>query len=126
MSVNRSRLRAPLLMLALGTTTAAIFGVVQGWTSALGIEALVIVIAVAYYVVGGRDGDVSALVRREVDERQESVRTKAQALVGKVMSVAVVAAFLTAVAARASIWPFEILVILAGVSFFVGLAVYRK
>jgi hypothetical protein len=125
MNVNRSRLRAPLLMLALGSASAAIFGVVQGWTSAVGIEALVVVIAVIYYVGGGRDGDVSALVRGQPDERQASVRTRAQALVGKVMSVAVVAAFLIAVVVRTTIWPFEILVILAGVTFFVGLAIYR-
>jgi dipeptide/tripeptide permease len=121
----RGRLRAPAIILLLGSLSAGVFAATQGWVSGVGIEVLVMIMAVAYYVLGGRDTDEGALAGHRTDERQAGFQRKAQALVGRVLSVSVMVAYFIAIALKAPSWPYEVLLVLAGVSFFVGLAIYR-
>jgi len=120
------RLRAPLSMLVGGAVIAAIVVPSQGWKTLLSLGPLTVVLAAGWYLSGGRDTDFGALMRDKADERQEYRRLKTQALVGIVMSVTVAVAYLAALAAKATLWPFDIIVFVPGVTFIVGWAIYRE
>jgi len=120
------RLRAPLSILAGGAVIGAIVPYAHGWKSLLGLGLLTGVYAAGWYLAGGRDSDFGALMSAKLDERQAYRRLKAQALVGIVMSRIAGVACLAAMAARATIWPFEIIAFVPGVTFFVGWAIYRE
>jgi hypothetical protein len=120
------RLRASASILAGGVVIAAIVVPAHGWGTLVTLGPLTIVLAAGWYLWGGRDSDFGALMRDKADERQAYRRLKTQALVGVVMSVAVGVAYLAALAAKATLWPFAILVFVPGVTFFVGWAIYRE
>ncbi len=65
-----------------------------------------LVVAAGLWLVAGRDSDAGAITRRQVDERQAWQRLQVQALVGRVLAVAVAIAYLVAVAGKATLWPF--------------------
>jgi hypothetical protein len=79
-----------------------------------------IVVVVALVALSGRDSDTGAMVRGQLDERQEYERLRVQALVGRVLSIAVAIAYAIAVAADSKLWPWAILIGLMAVSFLVG------
>lgn len=122
----RPRLRVPAAMAVLGTAATAVVVVSQGWMTALYVEIAWVVLAVGYYVWGGKDSDVGAVLGSRADERQASLEMKVTALQGKVMTAAAAVAFLVAVAVKATIWPFAIFVALAGLSGVAGWAIYRE
>lgn len=66
-----------------------------------------------------------AALRHETDERQEYHRLQVQALVGKVMSLAVAVAYLVAVTAKVQLWPFAIFLGLAVAAQLAGRVLYR-
>src|ERR1039457_6009196 len=125
MTFLRPRLRVPAAMAVLGTAATTAVVVSQGWTTAMYVEIPWVALAVGYYVWGGKDSDVGAVIGSRADERQASLEMKVTALQGKVMTAAAVVAFLIAVAVKATIWPFAIFVALAGLSGFAGWAIYR-
>jgi hypothetical protein len=122
----RPRLRAPVSVAVLGTVAAAALAVAQGWASAVIVEVVAIALAVGYYVWGGKDSDLGAVIGSRADERQASLEMKVTALQGKVMTAAASIAFLIAVIVNGTIWPFAIFVALAGISGFAGWAIYRE
>jgi hypothetical protein len=122
----RPRLRVPVAVAVLGTAATAAVVASEGWTTAIYVEVAWVVLAVGYYVWGGKDSDVGAVIGSRADERQASLEMKVTALQGKVMTAAAVVAFLIAVAVKATIWPFAIFVALAGLSGFAGWAIYRE
>ena len=122
----RPRLRVPVAMAVVGTAANAAVVVSQGWTTAIYVEIPWLALAVGYYVWGGKDSDVGAVIGSRADERQASLEMKVTALQGKVMTAAAAVAFLIAVAVKATIWPFAIFVALAGLSGFAGWAIYRE
>ena len=119
------RLRAPVTMAVGGLAVVIIGGLSQGWGSAVAALPVVILAVAGYYVWAGRDSDVAAVIRHQADERQAQLRLKTQALVGQIMSAAAVIAFLVAVATKATLWPFAILVCLPGATLFAGWLIYR-
>ncbi len=82
--------------------------------------------AAGYYAWAGRDTDMAAVIRHQADERQAYRQLEMQALVGKVMSVAAVVAYLAAFAVKATLWPFAIFVALPGLTLFAGWVIYRE
>ena len=66
------------------------------------------------------------MIGSRADERQTSLEMKVTALPGKVMTAAAVVAFLIAVAVKATLWPFAVFVVPAGVSGLAGWAIYRQ
>lgn len=104
------RLRAPLRVVVAGAVITAVAVAVHGWGAPvyLVLVPFVLLVAVGYYFWGGRDADAAAVLRREMDERQLLRRLRAQALVGKVMSMAAAVAYLVAFGLRAPLWPFAI------------------
>jgi hypothetical protein len=120
------RLRAPLIMLAGGAVVAAVAVAAYGWGSLLRLGPVIIVSAAGYYVWGGRDSDSAAMIRYQVDERQAYRQLKILALVGRVMGGGAAVAYLVAVAAKATLWPFAIFLALFGVATLAGWVIYRE
>jgi hypothetical protein len=98
----------------------AIGGAVFGWASLVYLAPIPIVAVATLYVLGGRDTDTGALIRDELDERQAYERLEVQALVGRVLSLAVAIAYMLAVATNAELWPWAILLGLMVISFVAG------
>ncbi len=120
------RLRAPVKMAVGGLIVLAVGGAVYGWVSALYFLPVVLAVVVGLFVWAGRDSDSAAVVRRQPDERQAEIRLKVQALVGRVLSVAVAIGYLVAVAVKAPLWPFAILLGLLAIAFLAGWLIYRE
>jgi hypothetical protein len=120
-----ARLRAPTIMVIGGAAVVITVGTVHGWSSSASAVPVVILAAIGYYLWAGRDSDTGAVIRHQADERQAALRVKAQALVGQVMSLAAVVTYLIAVAAKATLWPFAILVCLPAATFAAGWLIYR-
>lgn len=121
----RPRLRTPLKMIAGGLVTIAITVAVYGWVTVAVLGPIVVIAAAGYYLWGGRDSDVGALIGHKADERQVNLQLKMQALVGKVMSVAAAVAYLVAFAVKATLWPFGIFIALPALTLFAGWVIYR-
>ncbi len=120
------RLRSPVILLA-AEFVAAVIGVsTYGWSSLASVLPILVLIPVALYVLGGRDSDVGAAVRKRLDERQEMQRLKVQALVGRVSSVAVAVAYFVAVVTDASLWPWAALLGVIAVAFVAGWLLYGE
>ncbi len=126
MSSIPPRLRASVYMLAGGAVIAAVAVAAYGWGSLLFLGPATLAAAAGYYVLAGRDSDFAAMLREQADERQAYRRLKIQALVGRVTTVAATVAFLAAIAARATLWPFYIFIIVPGVTFPIGWLIYRE
>jgi hypothetical protein len=120
----RGRLRVPVAMLILGTGLAAAETVGHGWHDAIPIEAVAVATAGGYFLVGGLDNDIGAVYGSRGDERQQTVRLRAQALTAQVTILAVVIGFMVQIARRAPTWPFVVIAGVAAVSFVIGLAIY--
>lgn len=117
------RLRAPLIMLV-GGPVIAVAG--YGWGSLLRLGPVIIVSAAGCYVWSGRDSDSAAMIRYQVDERQAYRQLKILALVGRVMGIGAAVAYLAAIAAKATLWPFAIFLGLFGVATLAGWVIYRE
>ena len=120
------RLRMPVQMLVVGAVGTLIGVIVWGWVAVVTILPFTLIVAAWYYVLGGRDSDVAAIVLGRGDERQAYRRLRMQALMGQVMSVAVGVTFIVAVATKTTMWPFAVLVPLPVLSLVVGGLIYRE
>jgi hypothetical protein len=120
------RLRAPALLAVGALVVLAIGGATHGWASVAYVVPIPVVVVIALYISGGRDNDMGAAIRYELDERQAYERLKVQALVGRVLSLAVAVAYLVASAAKVALWPWAILLGLMVISFLVGRLVYGE
>jgi hypothetical protein len=77
------RLRAPAGLAAGGTVIAAVMLASQGWGAAIPIEVVFAALAVGYYIWGGKDTDLGAVIGSRADERQASLQMRVTALQGK-------------------------------------------
>jgi hypothetical protein len=112
------RLRAPAVMAA-----AVVIG--QGWAAAVPVEAVTIAAAIGYYLLGGRGGDLGAIIGHRADERQESIRVRARALAAQVAGLAALVGYVIELARGGAVWPFELFVAILAGSFLAGLVIYR-
>jgi hypothetical protein len=120
------RLR-PTAILAIGAAIVlAIGGATHGWATLVDIVPIPVILIGAFYVLSRRDSDTGALVRHQLDERQSQDRLKVQALVGRVLSVAVAVAYIAASAANTALWPWAILLGLMAISFISGRLIYGE
>jgi hypothetical protein len=123
-SAKRRRLRAPAAMIAGGAALAAADAVGRGWKQAIGVVVIAVIAAIGYYIVGGRDSDFGAMVGQKVDERQNLLRTRAQALAGVVVAFTAVVGYVVAIALRDPVWPFALFAGVDAAAFIVGLAIF--
>ncbi len=125
MGTKYSRLRAPANMIIGGTALSAAVAAGYGWGAAIPIEALSLVAAVGYYVLGGRDSDVGAMIGARVDERQDLLRMKARSFSAQAVGIVVLVGTMVAIALRDPIWPFALFGGVEVLAFFAGLAIFR-
>jgi hypothetical protein len=120
------RLRAPVIMLVGGAGIDAIAVAAWGWSSLRSLGPVTIVAVVGYYLLAGRDSDFAAMLRDQADERQAYRRLKIQALVGRVATPTAATAYLIAGLAKATLWPFAIILGIMLVAFLAGWLIYRE
>jgi len=110
----------------LAVVPLAIGGAAYGWASVLFVAPIVLAVAVGLYVLGGRDSDMGAVIRRQVDERQADHRLRVQAFVGRVMGIAVAVAYSIAVATKTTLWPYAMLLGVLAISLLAGWLIYGE
>jgi hypothetical protein len=120
----RGRLRVPVVMLIGGTGLAVAEAVGYGWHDAIPIEAVAVVAAIGYFLVGGLNNDIGAIYGQQGDERQDMARLRAQALAAQVSMLAVLIGFMVQIARHASTWPFAVIAGVGAAAFVIGLGVY--
>jgi hypothetical protein len=122
------RLRAPFRILAVGALIVVVAVAGHGWGPPVYTVLIpfVVLVAAGYYAWGGKDSDTAAAIRHDMDERQAHQRLQVQALVGKVMSLAAAVAYLVAVSAHATLWPFGIALGLPVLTAITGWVAYRE
>jgi hypothetical protein len=120
------RWRALVLLLVAALGAVAIGGATHGWRSVLYVLPIPLAILAFVYIMAGRDSDYGAALRLERDERQAVLRLKMQALVGRVLSLAVAVAYVVAVAAKAMLWPWAVLLGVMVISFIAGQLIYGE
>lgn len=120
------RLRRPIIVLVLGVVAFIVIGAVHEWIDAAYILPIVVVVAIGYYVWGGRDSDLAAMIRLDADERQADLVLRVEALVGRVVSMAVIVAYIAALSTHVSLWPFAVLVAVPFVAGAIGWAFYHQ
>lgn len=103
------RLRPPIIFVLVALVPLLTGGAAYGWASTVFVVPIVVAAAVVIYLAAGRDDDVGAVVRHQADERQADRRLRVQALVGRVMALAVAVAYSIAVATRSTLWPYGVL-----------------
>jgi hypothetical protein len=120
------RWRALALLLVAALVALVTGGATHGWKTVLYVLPILVLVLAFLYAMAGRDTDYGAALRRERDERQAAQRLKMQALVGRVLSLAVAGAYAIAVAAKAVLWPWAILIGLLAISFVAGQLIYGE
>jgi hypothetical protein len=120
------RLRTPVVLAAASLVALVIGGATHGWATVPDVVPVPVVVVVGFFILGGRDSDPGAAVRRQLDERQVEQRLKVQALVGRVMSLAAAVAYIVASATRATLWPWAVLLGLVGISLLAGWVAYGE
>ena len=101
-------------------------GAIHGWSGVAYVLPIPIVLVVTLFVLGGRDTDAGALIRRELDERQAHERLEVQALVGRVLSIAVAIAYTIAWATGTTLWPWGAMLGLMVIAFIGGRLLYAE
>ncbi len=114
------RLRAPGVFTAGALGALAIGAATRGWGSLVDVAPIPIVGLVVLYAWSGRDTDTGALIRSQLDEHLGYERLRVQALVGRVLSIAVAVGYTIAVATKAELWPWATLLGLMAASFVAG------
>jgi hypothetical protein len=123
-STNLRRLRAPAAMIVGGAGLAVADGVARGWKQAIGVVVITVIAAIGYYIVGGRDSDFGAMVGAQVDERQNLLRTRAQALAGVAVAFTAVIGYTVAIALKDPVWPFLLFALVDVTAFVAGLVIF--
>jgi hypothetical protein len=121
-----ARWRAPTLLIIAALIALVVGGASHGWKTVLYVIPILLAVGAIVFVMAGRDTDYGASLRHERDERQALQRLKIQALVGRVLSLAVATAYLIASIAKAALWPSAILLALMAISFIAGQLVYGQ
>lgn len=120
------RWRAPALLITLAVIALAVVGATHGWITALYALPIPLVVGIWLFVNAGRDHDYGAALRFQFDERQALQRLKMLALAGRVLSLAVVLAYVVALATQAVLWPWATMLALMAASLIIGQVIYER
>jgi len=118
-------LQVPATMAVLGTAIAIGSWIGSGWKSAVGIEIVTVVATVGYFMLGGRDSDFGALFGSRPDERQISISTRATVLTANVIALLAIGGVIVSMAMGALVWPFLLFGVVGGITYVLGLLIYR-
>jgi len=123
-SAKHGRLTASAITILGGAGFTAATAAAQGWEAAAPIAALAVIAAIGYYVWGGRDSDLGAMLGRRLDERQILIRARAQSLAGVAGVTAGLVGYMVAVALKDPVWPFVLILGVEAITFIAGLTIY--
>lgn len=118
------RLRRPLMVLVIGAVLLVFIGTRKGWGVAYAAP-IVVLVALLYYVWGGREGDLADIIRIEADERQVDLVLRVEALIGRVLGLAVLVSYGVAVGMHATLWPFAVLLAVPVITGVIGWFFYH-
>jgi hypothetical protein len=119
-------MRAPARLLIGGLVALGVGGATHGWGTVPDILPIPVILVVAFYVWGGRESDLGAALRSQLDERQAHQRLKIQALVGRVLSLGVALAYIAAAATKTVLWPWAALLGVTALTLLIGWLVYGE
>jgi hypothetical protein len=120
------RWRSPAILAIVAVVALAIGGASHGWKTVLYVLPIPLAVGTFMFAMAGRESDYGAVLRRQLDERQSLQRLKIQALVGRVLSLAVAIAYVVVIATRAVLWPWAILVGVMAIAFVAGQLIYGE
>jgi hypothetical protein len=123
-SLRRTRWFQPLFAVLLGVVVLVVMSL-GGHSSRGGVGLAVLAAFGAFLLLGGRSDTVRGLRGDGRDERFELMRLKAAGLAGRVVVLAVVAAYLVRVAEGHSGAPYSWLSALAGITFLLSFGCQR-
>jgi uncharacterized membrane protein len=118
------RLTTPAIALLAGTAIACAVGIREGWGTALGSDAIAVCWAAGLYLLGRAGSDTGSVLGGREDERQQLVGLQAARLSLAVVTAAIVLTSVIAAAAGEAIWPFQVLLVVIGISYFAGLRAF--
>lgn len=118
------RAGVPALLAIVSAAAIAVGGATRGWSGVAYVVPIPIVLVLAFFVLGSRDTDTGALIRRDLDERQALERLEVQALVGRALSVATAVAYTVAWVTGTTLWPWGAMLGVMAVAFVGGRLVY--
>lgn len=119
--LRRRRLRAPALMVIIGSLIALAEFVAKGWSYGAQCEGIVFVAALGYYWLGGTDSDMGAMLTSRADERQVGIRQRGRAVAALAMLAAALVGAVVSLTLDRPAWPFALVAAIGVVSFAVGL-----
>lgn len=115
-----ARWRSPAILSAVALAAVIAGGATHGWSTVPYVLPIPAAVLVFMSVMARTDTDYGASLRFQYDERQSAQRYKIQALVGRVLSLAVAVAYAAALAVGATIWPYAVLLVLMALTFVAG------
>lgn len=122
---QRIQLWIPLTILLVGSAISLSIGLGQRNLTALIIGlAVTVTVAVVRSLVSATATDFGAVLGNRVDERQALIRLKASRVCAIVGVGGAIVASVAAAAAHQTYWPYEVIYVVAGVSYLVSLSVY--
>jgi hypothetical protein len=98
----------------------------RGWGAALGVELVTALATLGYYVLGGRDSDLGAMIGARSDERQATIGMRAAALSGMTLGTVALGGFVIATAMGRWVWPFLFFAVVGSAAYLTGLVIYRE
>jgi hypothetical protein len=119
------RLLVPTAMAIGGSAIAIAAWIGQGAGGAVAIEIVTIVATVGYFVLGGRDSDFGAIFGSRPDERQANIDLRATAFAGLALVLLAIGGVIVTTAMGTLVWPFMLFAVVGGVTYVVGLLIFR-
>ncbi len=116
----------PMTMAVGGTALAIGSWIGAGWVAGISLIVVTVVATAGYVVLGRRDSDLGALSGGRPDERQVDISTRATVLTANVLVVVALVGVVVSTAAGTLVWPFLLFSVVAGVTYLVGLLIYRR
>jgi hypothetical protein len=122
---RRHGLWTPVLAGFGGSAISLAIGFGHGkWEAIVIGEVVTAVAVVVLYFASAQDSDVGAVLGHRADERQVLVRLKASRVSAVVGVLAAIVACVIAGSIDTTYWPFEVIYIVMGASYLIGLGIY--
>jgi membrane protein YqaA with SNARE-associated domain len=116
---------APMFALIAGSAIAISVGAGEHrWKFLLIAEIVTVLGAAVLYLIGRGDSDVADVAGGRADERQKLIALKASRLSQLVGLGATLLACVIAAASKKSFWPYEVLFVVIGLSYWAGIGIY--
>lgn len=115
----------PLTVLVVGSAISLSIGLGQrSWAAFIIGETITVVVTVVRTLVSAGGSDFSAVLGNRVDERQALIRLKASRVCAIVATGGAIVGCVATAAAHQTYWPYEVIYLVAALSYLISLSVY--